>query len=438
MKIDGRWIDGPVVGNLFGSWDVEGMAYGVENILDDKEKMYWATIDKLFTRLDENDKWKEIKPISVNEKDAPCKEVVISEEDVDILKFPWLKNNPVDAGRYINTGAVFIEDPQIGRNVGTYRCQVKGKNKIGMNARPGQDGGRILNAMRSQGKKTAKIAIALGVDPIIWSLSTSKLAAFGQDELEIAGGLRGKPVDVVKCETSDILVPAHAEMIIEGEVPLDKVEKEGPYGEVYGYLGHMRLDTPYMIVKAVTHRRQPWFLNSYTGITSDMLSAPLIASDYMKYKKLIPNLTAYYYLDETFGIAAISIDKKSAGEGIVAGQYLTADTLVKIAIIVDKDVNLLNLPEVLHAIGSRWQPDPASLIIPHSQYNMPDPSLPKLSSRDGRVRMSSKIIIDATKQFPEEGGPASWPAVSRALLEEHYPEAFDLIDAKWAEYWKDF
>jgi 4-hydroxy-3-polyprenylbenzoate decarboxylase len=400
--------------------------------------MYWATLEKLFSRLDDTGKWKTIAPVEIDKKAAPCKEVVLRGDEIDILKFPWLKNNPADAGRYINTGAVFIGHPDIGRNVGTYRCQVKGKNKIGMNARPGQDGGILLRMMRSRGEKIAKIAIALGVDPVIWSLSTTKMADFGQDELEIAGGLRGKPVQVVKCETSDILVPAHAEMILEGEVPLDDVELEGPYGEAYGYLGHSRLDTPYMIIKAVTHRRDPLFYNSYTGITADMLRSPLVAADFVRYKKLIPNLVACYHADDALGITIISIDKKFPGEGLAAGQYLAASTTVKVAIVVDKDVNGLNMNEVVRALGSRWQPYPGSLTIHQSQYNMPDPSLTTVGERDGRVRVSSKIVIDATRQLPGEGGPNSWPAISRDLLREHQPDVFKFIDAKWPEYWKNF
>ena len=106
-------------------------------------------------------------------------------------------------------------DPELGRNTGTYRCQVKGKNKIGVNSMPGQHGWRILAAKKRRGDKVAEVAIALGSDPILWCTSCTKLAGPGEDELSLAGGLRGKPIELVKCETIDILVPAHAEMIIE-------------------------------------------------------------------------------------------------------------------------------------------------------------------------------------------------------------------------------
>ena len=91
--------------------------------------------------------------------------------------------------------------------------------------------------MRQRGDKVAKVAVAVAPDPMTFCASSTKMADYLEDELEFAGGLRGKPLEVVKCETSDIRVPAHSEIVIEGEVPLTEFEEEGPYGEMYGYLG---------------------------------------------------------------------------------------------------------------------------------------------------------------------------------------------------------
>ena len=130
-----------------------------------------------------------------------------------------------------------MDDPEFGKNTGTYRCQVRDGRRISINPEPSQHGWRILTSMRKRGDKVAKVAIAVGADPFTFCASSTKMAGFQEDELEFAGGLRGRPLEVVKCETSDIRVPAHAEMIIEGEVPLDEGLDEGPYGEMYGYLG---------------------------------------------------------------------------------------------------------------------------------------------------------------------------------------------------------
>jgi 4-hydroxy-3-polyprenylbenzoate decarboxylase len=429
MKIDGRWIDGPVIANPYGRWPDEALLFGIEEISDDYQVMYKAVIEKLGTHLDGAGAWQRIPPQEIDANNAPCKEVKLTGDAIDIEQFAWVKNNPADAGRYINMGSVFIQDPEIGSNVGTYRCQVKGPRKIGVNPEPGQHGARILYEMRQRGDKIAKVAIAVAPDPLTFCASSTKMADYLEDELEFVGGLRGKPLEVVKCETSDIRVPAHAEFIIEGEIPLDEFEDEGPYGEMYGYLGPLKPDNYFVNIKAITHRKNPWVLNSFTGLTCDMPKSPQTASNFYRYKKLIPSLTGFYGPRGANGVTVISIDKRFPGEGITAGQQLAANPgLNKVVIVVDKDINILNPSEILHALGARWQPT-ASIIIPQSQMFMPDPSRPK---RD----LSSKIGIDVTRQLESEGGPKSWARLNRDLLVEGVPDLFDRIDAKWDEYLK--
>jgi 4-hydroxy-3-polyprenylbenzoate decarboxylase len=432
IKINGRWMDGPIIANLYGGLDTEAMAYGVEDITNNQEQMFRAVQEKILSLARDNGEWTRIKPVLVDKGEAPCKEIIVSEADVDIFRYPWLKNNPGDAGQYINSGGVVLEDPQLGRNVGTYRCQVKAAKKIGVNPEPGQNGWKFLMGMREQGRKVAHAAIVLGTDPIVFSMSSTKVAGLGEDELEFAGGFKGKPVELVKCETSDIRVPANAEMIIEGEIPLDDDEAEGPYAEMYGYMGTAKPQNFYMNIKAITHRKDPWFVNVFTGVTKDRHHAPMEVTDFLRFRKAIPNLVAIHSPLWAVGVTVLSIDKKFPGEGIAAGEHVAAGRLVtKTVIVVDKDVDVLNFRSVLHAVGSRWQPQPASLTIPQ-MTGMPssiDPSTPVSG-------ITSKIIIDATKQLPSEGGPASWAPVSRTVLEEHCPEAFDLVDGKWQEYFR--
>lgn len=428
VKIGGEWLDGPVLCNPYAGWDIEAMIYGLDDIVEDQEVMFPRVMDKLLSCMDSTGAWIKKAPRTVEASTAPCKEVIISGDDVDVLKYPWFQNLPADAGRYINMTAVVIEHPEHGRNVGTYRCQVKGKNKISINPSPGHDGRRMLLEMKAKGEKRAKVAIALGVDPIIWSVSTTRMALFGEDELEIAGGVKGKPIDVVKCETSDIMVPAQSEMIIEGEIPLDDFEDEGPYGEMYGYLGSGTKNNFYVNIKAITHRHQPWLQNSFTGTTYDMLRAPIMASYHNRYKKVIPNFVGVYTFREAAGFVVVSIDKKRPGEGMIAGQNVAAGPATKVVVIVDKDINIQNPYDIFHAMTARWQPS-ASNIIPQTWITLPDPSLP-------HKNLGGKIVIDATRQFPEEGGPASWPAYNRTLLEEGCPEAFDIVDAQWDDIWQ--
>jgi 4-hydroxy-3-polyprenylbenzoate decarboxylase len=431
MKIDGRWIDGPIVANIYGRWPDEALLFGIENITDDYQAMYKAVIAKLRTHLDSAGAWQRISPVEIAADAAPVKEVVLTGDQINIEDFAWLKNNPADAGRYINMGSVFIQDPEIGRNVGTYRCQVKGPRKIGVNPEPGQHGARILRAMKERGDKFAHVAVAVAPDPLTFCASSTKMAGYLEDELEFVGGLRGKPLETVKCETCDIQVPAHAEFIIEGEIPFDEFEDEGPYGEMYGYLGPLKPDNYFINIKAVTHRKNPWVLNSFTGLTCDMPKSPQTASNFFQYKRLVPSLTGFYSPRGANGVTVISIDKKFPAEGLTAGQYLAANAgLNKVVIVVDSDINILDPSSVLHALGSRWQPS-ASLLIPQSQMFMPDPSKPNWG-------VSGKMVIDATRQLESEGGPKSWPRLNRELLEEGSPGVFDRVDGKWDELLKDF
>ena len=432
VKQNGQWIEGPLVCNLYGSWQDEALVFGMTDIIDDPLQMFHAVIAEMGTRREKTGEWKTIDPVTVDAKTAPCKEVVLTGDAIDLTGFAFIKNNPADADRYINMGAVFMEDPQLGRNVGTYRCQLKGPKKIGVNPEPGQHGWQILMAKKRRGDKVAHVAVALGPDPITWSTSATKLAMnVGEDEIPIAGGLMGAPVELVKCETCDIMVPAHAEMIIEGEVPLDEGEPEGPYGEMYGYMGPRKDANFFMNVTAVTHRTKPWIFNSFTGITNDMPKSPQIASQFYRYKKTIPNLTNIYTPRSANGLAVLSIDKKFPGEGMSAGLELAANQgLSKVVIVVDKDINILDPNQILHALASRWQPS-QSLMVPYTRQRLPDPSLP-------RRGITSKMIIDATQQLPEEGGPPGWPPVSRNMLEEQAPETFGLVDGKWENYFTDW
>ena len=428
VKMDGQWVEGPVIANLYGGWDTEALAYGVEEITDDQNAMFRAARQKLVDLHNKNGGWPLVPPAPGDAEHAPCKEIKLDGDDIDLMSFPFLKSNPGDGGRYINSACVFFEDPHLGRNVGTYRCQVKGARKIGVNTEVGQHGFRFIMKAKKQGAKSVSAALALGCDPIVFGLSASKVTGFGEDELAVAGGLRGAPVELVKCETSDILVPANAEMIIEGEIPTDAMEEEGPYGEVYGFMGLKKPKNFFMDVKAVTHRRDPWFINSFAGVTKLVHTMPTNAGDFVKIKKMIPSLTDFYAPGEMIGVVVAAIDKIRPGEGMSVGQLIASTRfLSKVVIVVDSDVDVLNLSDVMAAVGARWQPYPASLLI-HQTSGMPlDPSCPTRG-------MTSKIVIDATRQLPDEGGPAVWPPISKTLLKEQAPDAFDLVAEKWDGY----
>lgn len=436
VRIGGRWMQGPVVFNHQGHWDTEAMLFGLEPVPGHGTKTYQKVIDHLLGIFAANGgKVPQIPPVTVPRERAPVKQHVLTGDQVDLTKFPFIQSNPADAGRYVNTGSVFTADPQLGMNFGIYRCQIRGPNVLGVNPEPGQRAWKMFTAQRERGEKIAKVSIALGQDPMVWMISGSALTkGIRDDEMAIAGGLRGKPVEVVKSETNDHLVPAHAEMIIEGEVPLQEpMLPEGPFGEMYGYLGLKKEQNFWMRVTAITHRTRPWILNQFTGVTRGFCTAPMEAFALYRFRKMFPNLVGFHSPVEATGWTILSIDKKKPGEALEIGRRIAQIVgIAKVVVVVDKDVDVLNRTQVMYTMGSRWQPYPAAEIL-RDMPGMPlDPSSPNRPK-------SAKIVIDATRQWPEEGGPKVYPELNRELLARLAPDSFAIVDRNWERYlagWK--
>ena len=430
VKIDGEWVEGPLLANAYGPWASEALCLGVpmEEITDNHEQMYRKTLDLVEKKMGFGGLAK-IDPEVVDASAAPVKEIVLTGDDIDLTKFAFIQTNPADAGRYMTTGSVIMLDPQLGTNVGTYRCQIKGPRQIGVNPEPTQDGWRMIMAAKQRGEKTMKCSIVMGADPLVFTASSTKLGGpMGGDELALAGGLRGKPVQVVKSEHSDIMVPAHAEMVIEGEIPLDELLPEGPFAELYGYLGRAKEENFFMNVTAITHRPKPIIVNAYTGIARAYCTAPVEAGFRAQFRRSVPGFLNMHMLLQALGVYIVQINKTSPGQGISAGLAASSSSgLAKVVIVVDKDVNIYRLDDVMASLGSRWQPVPGTVLIPQSQGVPLDPSAP-------RRGLTSRVIIDATRQFESEGGPATMAPVSRELLEELAPNAFPNIDAKWETF----
>lgn len=424
VKIDGEWMRGPVLGLLQGNVHTDAVVFGTPVVPEDGDASYRGAKAYLRSVLEKNGgRYPEIPPLEVDRAQAPCKQVVLRGNDIDVTRFPFIQTNPADGGRYVNTGSVFMTDPEIGDNFGTYRCQIRGPRVLGINPEPGQTGWRMLTAARERGEKVAKVSIVLGQDPVVWFISGTRVAnrmpgGPPVDELAIAGGFRGKALEVVRSETNDLLVPAHAEMVIEGEVPLDQPGlPEGPFGEMFGYLGPRKDDNFWMNITAITHRRDPWIVNAFTGMQRGMVTAPQDALYEFMIRRAVPNLVELYQPQDTMGIAIMSIDKNAPGQGLAAGRIIAQrNPIAKVVIVVDRDIDVLDRTAVIFAIGSRWQPDTASEILKDVVGILTDPSQP-VQGRTG------KIVIDATKQWPEEGGRTDFPATNRELLERGAPSA---------------
>lgn len=424
-KIREHWFDSPVVGNILNNFRAVAEVLGVEGVSDDEGEMNRAVVARLMESLDEEFRWARLAPESVARDHAPCKDVVLTGEDADLGRFPWIHNNPADGGQFISAGAVVMQDPELGRNVGTHRLQVKGPHKLGVCFTAPSHANQFMLRAKQRGEKFVPCSIAIGIDPVTWMMSSTRLGDIGDDEYALAGGLRRRPVRIVRSETNALEVPAHAEIVIEGEISVEK-EDEGPYGEMLGYIGEVE-PNHWIRVKAITHRRDPIVYNLWPGIGGAYLTWPWQVGQFARLKKICPNVVRFHTPADVPLVAFICIDKKLPGEGMEVGLaalgYRAVGFSKKVVIVLDKDVDPTDVARVMHAVGTRWQPATATQFIRRALSIPIDPST-------GRGFMSSKIVIDATRQLPAEGGPKSWPAANRAALDELAPGAFAAIDAR--------
>jgi UbiD family decarboxylase len=430
VKIDGKWHKGPIIANHCGHWDTECLAFGLEPVSNDHVATYYKALARVeeYLQIGKGGAFPTAPFVEVTRDTAPCKQVVLNGDAIDLRQFAFIQSNPADSARYVNTGSVFTNDQELGKNFGTYRCEIKGPRLLGINPEEGQGAWQAFMKAKERGEKSVKVSIALGQDPVTWVVSGSKLNRARADELEVVSAIRGKPLRVVRSETNDHLIPATSEMVIEGEVPLDQpMLPEGPFGEMYGYMGAKKNANFWMNVTAITHRKNPWIVNQFTGLTRGFPTAPLEQVALHSLKRFVPNIKMLHTPVEATGLCFVSIRKQKAGEALEIGKRIAQIVgIAKVVVIVDDDIEVLDRTQMMHTLGSRWQPQPATVIIPESRGMPLDPSLTKRP-------MTSKIVIDATRQWPEEGGPQVYQALNRAELERLAPESFDRIEARWSK-----
>ncbi|MBI3089432.1 MAG: UbiD family decarboxylase [Candidatus Tectomicrobia bacterium] len=193
---------------------------------------------------------------------GPAHEVVIPKEKVDLTSLPVPTWTPGKDVTPCITACVITRDRDSGvQNIGTYRCQVQSKNQITLNTNPGRQGYQNYESYAARGE-AAPVAVAIGCEPAV-HLATSAALPKGMDEMHVAGALKGEPIEVVRGKTVDILVPAHAEIVVEGLLHPTGRMVEGGFGEFAGYMGHAA-ERIWFEVTAITHRRNP----IYYGYTS--------------------------------------------------------------------------------------------------------------------------------------------------------------------------
>ena len=407
-KVEGHRF--PVVTNLFGSDRRMRFCLGgrspdevgreIKNLLEmEPPDTLWKGL-KTLPKLHQLSK---LFPRKVEK--ANCQEIVLKEPDLGLL--PTLQCWPEDGGRFITFPMVISKDPETGRrNVGMYRLQVFDSKTLGVHWHPQKGGAQHLRVAERRGERL-EVAVAIGPDPATLYTATAPLLE-GIDELIFAGFLRGEPVEMVKCTTLSLEVPACSQFVIEGYVEPGERRMEGPFGDHTGFYSLQDL-YPVMHVTALTHRKDaiypatvvgiPPMEDSFLGRATERIFLPLI-------KMQMPEIIDIHMPAEGVfhNLVLVSIDKRYPGHARKIahaiwgmGQMMFS----KIIVIFDKEVDVQNLSECLWILGAN--------IDPKRDVFFSDGPVDALDHASPLPHYGSKMGIDATQKWPEEGFNRPWP-----------------------------
>ncbi len=337
---------------------------------------------------------------------GPCKENILMGDAADLTQVPAPWFYPGDGGRYLGTGGFLItRSLRTGRlNLGTYRAMVGDTDKLCVYMIKAKDG-EIDFRDYIEADEPMPVAYISGTDPTLF-LCSSTLFGLDESEYEVAGALRGEPVKVVKAETSDLLVPATAEYVVEGEIWPGETIPEGPFGEYTGhYSGKGDEEQYYIKVKAITHRNDPILWSTTVGRpTTDthmIMGVNRTASLWNDLKRMqIPGIKAVYGPPAAAGRMLVIISMKamyhghSTQVGLAAFASVTGNYGLKTVILVDDDIDPENMDQVMYALSFKYQPEFGTQILRRGRSTPLDPSLP----RSNRF-LTSRAILDCTTPY---------------------------------------
>jgi 2,5-furandicarboxylate decarboxylase 1 len=405
--IDSRF---PVVTNLMASY--ERMAMALDCGIEELPQVYGTRVKK------------PIAPVTVAREHAPVKEVVLRESEIDLsaLPIPW--HNGLDGGPYITAGCTIMRDPETGaQNIGIYRHHVFNEREMGVWFFGSHHGGHIVDVYERRGER-APFAIAIGHHPGFLMGAAARLPGIG-GEYEAAGALLGEPVELVQAETSDLMVPAQAEFIIEGYIVPGQLRREGPFGEWPGHYLNEE-DVAVMTVTAITHRRDAIWQDIIGAQREHLLMGgiPRAGSVYRAVKEVVPTVKAVNIPAHSRMHCYVSIKRRTnvdAKRAAFAALNTEPENL-RAVIVVDDDINVYDDGDVLWAVGTRFDATrdltviqgwsgPGALLPTNWEYHADGTRTP---------RTSSAIIIDATKPAP----PVPYPP--RTAVPEDAVNAVDL------------
>ena len=360
-----------------------------------KRRVAWA-LDVAESELDaayrERENWSIPPTLMIGT--PPCQEIVLTGDQIDLNALPILRHYERDGGRYITAGLQVAKDPGTGiRNVTISRMLLLDDRRLSVFAPPGRHLRTIIERWRERGEP-AEIAIAIGPEPATQIASQAR-PPYGVDEFGVAGGLRGEPVELARCVSIDVEVPATSEIVIEGRTIPGELVVDGPFGEYPGTYSDAK-PTPIVEVTAITMRAGGIYQNTLTGMPMTenhwMMEPAAVSLAWRESLKITPEVVA---VNVTPGGATrhhvvVSIKKRHPAEARNLGLALLAGPLgAKLVTVVDEDIDVYDPLQVEWAVNTRVQADRDVIIVPNLYSPTLDPSAPA-------PRTSAKMAIDAT------------------------------------------
>jgi len=370
-------------------------------------------------------------------KDGPCKENIMRGDDVDIYRLPSPMCHDSDGGRYIGTWG-FIVSKEIDSdwtNWGMYRFHVNNQRSLAMSPAPGSNLGMVMRQQYLPKKLPMPVACVIGADPLC-SIASSAGYAVGKNEAELAEGLCQEPVELIKCETNDLLVPAHAEIVIEGEVLPDISAAEGPFGEYPGYRSRGFEPKLYCRITAITHRNSPILTMSNLGVPPDdshvggCLSTAVSVRRRVE-KSGVPVVDCYVPPEGAAFMAVVSVKKGGSEVAQAVGNAIghRRAWITKI-IVVDDDVDVFDMRQVIHAFSVKCH-STRGIFMKDTPPGTGNPFSPSYDAEEKKNLTGAVSVFDCT--WPPHWSKDQIPV--KASFEDIYPpEIKKKVLDNWSEY----
>jgi UbiD family decarboxylase len=336
-------------------------------------------------------------------RSGPVKQVIETGAKCDARQLPLVTHYEKDAAPYITAGIVIAKDPETGfRNASFNRMQLKGADKFGIRMMPPQHLG-VIHGKAEALQRNLPAAVVIGHHPFEM-LAAATTLPYGSDHLEFASALRGEPLELVRCETVDLEVPSHAELVLEGEVLAGQRESEGPFGEFMHYYVPP-MENHVFRLKAITRRADAIFQTTHAGASEDITLLGL-SREALVYKTL--KAAGYRVhavsLTPNLFMGAIALRKRFEGEPKNAMMAaFGAYPWLKYCVVVDEDVNVFDVADVWWAVATRSRPDTGVMVVPEAQGFPRD----KHHLHQAKLGIDASVPLAAKAEFERKQVPGA-------------------------------